>query len=118
MLGKVCFLILGIGATACGLLGYRQLRLQTLHDLAQVQRRLNEHDRDLFRLRSEIAEFVTPDRVAEMARILGPLVSIGVNDGSKDLPAASPPRLEIVARPGESPSARKPRSSAAGPINR
>ena len=112
MLGKACFLLLGIGATAGGLLGSRPLRLQTLHDLAQVQRRLNEHDRDLFRLRSQIAEFVTPDRVAEMARVLGPLVSIGVNDGSKELPGDGPTRVESVGRPGETgPTRSKPRAN-------
>ena len=80
MLGKVTFLILGMGVTGCVLLGYRQLRLQTLHELAEVQRRLNVHDRDLYRLRSAVAQRVAPARVAELAARMGPLVSVGVDD--------------------------------------
>ncbi len=80
MLAKICFLILCMGAVACTVLGYRQTRLQTLHELSDVQRRLMAHDRDLFRLRAEIAAQVTPQRVAKLAGRLGPLVSIGVDD--------------------------------------
>jgi|GEM_PF-1276584 len=80
MLAKICFLILCMGVVACSVLGYRQTRLQTLHELSDVQRRLMAHDRDLFRLRAEIAAQVTPARIAKLASRLGPLVSIGVDD--------------------------------------
>lgn len=80
MLAKICFLILCMGAVACTVLGYRQTRLQTLHELSDVQRRLMAHDRDLFRLRAEIAAQVTPSRIAKLSSRLGPLVSIGVDD--------------------------------------
>ncbi len=106
MLGKVCVLILSIGATGCGLLGYRQMRLQTLHELANVQKRLVLHDRDLFRLRSEIAERVTPARVAQLAADLGPMVSIGVNDKMTE-------EIPELVETGTKPARKTPKKPAA-----
>ncbi|MBC7834949.1 MAG: hypothetical protein H7Y88_07590 [Phycisphaerales bacterium] len=73
MFGKLAFTILAVGLMACVLLATRQQRLQAVHELAQVQKRVAEHDRDLWRLRLEIARRITPQRIERMATILGPL---------------------------------------------
>jgi hypothetical protein len=79
VLAKTCVLILSLGAAACVLLGLRQARLQAMHEIAGIQRRMNDHDRNLFRLRLEIAERVTPERVEQAAQKLGPMAPIGVD---------------------------------------
>jgi hypothetical protein len=75
VVGKLSVLILAFGVLACVLLANRQLRVQSAHELAEVQRRVAYHDRDLWRLRIEIASRVAPDEVERMGRGLGTLVT-------------------------------------------
>jgi len=85
--------ILSIGVVACVLLTTRQLRLQAVHELAQVQKRVAEHDRTLWRLRIEIARRVTPanvERLAARRAGLSPLPPVPVVPGST---APEPARL-------------------------
>jgi hypothetical protein len=76
MLAKLGVLVVGVGVIACGLLGIRQARIQAAHEMADVQRRIARHDRELWQLRAEISRRVTPDKAEEMGRKLGPLVGI------------------------------------------
>lgn len=73
MFAKIAAVILAIGVVAGALLSLRQLRLQAVHELATVQRRVAEHDRTLWHLRVEIAARTTPERTEELAQALGPL---------------------------------------------
>lgn len=76
MFAKLVLVILSVGITAGVLLATRQQRVQTAHELADVQRRVAEHDRTLWRLRAEIASRITPTRISAAAARLGPLAPI------------------------------------------
>ena len=86
MLAKLCALILSIGVVACGLLAIRQMRVLAAHDMADVQKRIAKHDRELWKLRAEVARRVTPEQVRELAAKFGPLTPI------------SPERFEVLVR--------------------
>jgi hypothetical protein len=79
VLGKVLFLILCIGASACVLLTVRQQRLAVVHDMAAIHNRLAQHDKVLFDVRARIAQDLSPMRVQQLASALGPLSPIGVD---------------------------------------
>jgi hypothetical protein len=70
---KIAVLIVSIGMVACALLGIRQGRILAAAETAQVQRRVAEHDRTLWRLRIEIASRVTPEQVESKALAIGAL---------------------------------------------
>lgn len=74
---KVAATILALGLTAAGLLAMRQLRLQAVHESASIQRRVAEHDRQLWKLRGDIATQLTPSHIKEMSARLGPMVHVG-----------------------------------------
>ena len=73
MFAKIAVLIVSIGIVACALLGIRQGRIIAAAETAQVQRRVAEHDRTLWRLRIEIASRVTPEQVEGKALAFGTL---------------------------------------------
>jgi hypothetical protein len=100
MLPKICILILSLGMTAGVLLHLRQARLQAVHELARVQLRMNERDRDLFRVRTQIARQVTPDRIEQAAKTFGPLTPVGVETAAAPQPPADPaaPRSRTTAQ--------------------
>lgn len=76
MFPKLALLIVCIGLCACVMLGIRQQRIQAAHELGQLQRKVVEHDRVLWRLRLEIASRTTPDRVEACARKYGLLDAV------------------------------------------
>ena len=76
MVYKLAALVVGMGLVACVLLGIRQLRVQAAHEMADVQNRIARHDRELWKLRAEIAKVTTPDRVELLARKFGMLTPI------------------------------------------
>ena len=63
MFAKLLLIITLIGATACILLVNRQQRIETANEIAQIHRRLLEHDQALWTMRNEIASRCTPDQV-------------------------------------------------------
>jgi hypothetical protein len=79
VLAKVLFLILCIGASACSLLSMRQQRLDVVNDMAVIHRRMVQHDRALFEIRTRIAQGLTLDRIATLASSMGTLKPIGVD---------------------------------------
>jgi len=70
---KVVFLILSVGAVAAAQLGIRTARLQLANASARATERVEEHDKTLWRLRSEIASRITPEQVEHRVLALGPL---------------------------------------------
>jgi len=66
MRAKLVVLILAATGVAGTLLGVRQQRLQAAHELVELHRRIVKADESLWRLRVEIAERVTPERVQRM----------------------------------------------------
>jgi len=103
---KLAVSILSIGLTAAALLSLRQLRLQAVHESANVQRRIADHDRLLWKLRGDIASHITPDRVRKMTGKLGPMVHL--NDPRQPKPTdtglAGEPASLTPAVPRVSPS--------------
>jgi hypothetical protein len=95
VLAKIATVILTIGIVGCILLTARQQRLQAVHDLAVLQRRVAEHDRTLWHLRAEIARNVQPRNVEALARALGPLEHIPIDPR----PGAAPLQLAAADRP-------------------
>lgn len=73
MFAKILAVILALGVVACVLLTTRQQRLQSVHDLAVIQKRVAEHDRTLWTLRVAIASKLNPARIEHLASSLGDL---------------------------------------------
>ena len=86
MFPKLCLLIVCLGVIACVLLGTRQQRVLAAHQMANVQKRVARHDRELWKLRTEIARLTTPERVEVLALKYGALAPI------------SPDRLDMLVR--------------------
>ena len=76
MVYKIAALIVGLGLMSCALLTIRQERTQAAHEMAEVQHRVAQHDRELWKLRAEIAKQITPDKVELIARKYGMFVPI------------------------------------------
>ena len=137
MVAKLIAVILAVGAAGIMMLDLRQQRLQTMHDIAMVQRRMAEHDRELFRVRTRIAAAVVPQQVEQLAARLGPTTPINVPlPGDADGPryaSTTPPyrpgststvsgsghgRIVPVGLPGKpakKPSASPPPPASTGP---
>lgn len=73
MLAKIAALILVSAAAAAGLLSVRQQRLEAVHEMSAAVRRAEALDRQLWRVRIDLARRITPERVHELAQQLGPL---------------------------------------------
>jgi hypothetical protein len=109
---KLILVILSLGVIACVLLTVRQQRMQAVHDLANVQREVAKLDRTLAHLRLEVADRITPEKVADMARSLGELRPIGVPEAA---PAPAPSGPAPGAPPAPSPTPARPGSSRPNP---
>lgn len=92
MVAKLAVLIVALGACACGLLMMRHQRAQAAHELATARLRIVETEARLWRLRSEIAQRVTPEEVARLSSSLGPLQPL-TPEALRDAPVlvAAPP---------------------------
>ncbi|MBL8990185.1 MAG: hypothetical protein JNJ48_01250 [Phycisphaerae bacterium] len=110
MFSKICFLVLVIGASACVLLSVRQQRLDAVHDMAVIQQRIAEHDRDLLRVRAAVAARLIPSRIETLALQLGPLTPIGVDPVS---PLARPATAVAAAARAAEPASRPAPARAA-----
>lgn len=107
MFAKLTVVILAIGACALSLLAMRQSRIVLAHEIAQAQLRQQKQDEQLLRLRTRIAELITPERVGVFASDLGELkpfvaehAGAVVDPAKKDSSAATPG----VSQPGAKPS--------------
>lgn len=123
MAAKIIALILALGVGAVLMLSLRQERLQVLHETAELQKRLAQHDRDFLSLRTRIASSVSPPLVQQLAAGLGPTVSIAAaGDGSAhvETPAATDAKVAagagksvLVGLPAKKPAS--PKADRAGP---
>ncbi|HHN77368.1 MAG TPA: hypothetical protein ENK11_01660 [Phycisphaerales bacterium] len=73
MAAKLAVVLVALGLIAASLLSMRQSRLQAAHEVTSARLRIREHDERLLKLRSEIAERVTPEAVREMLKESGEL---------------------------------------------
>lgn len=116
MFPKLCVLIVSVGVIGGGLLTTRQLRIQAAHELADVQRRVAEHDRQLWQLRVEIAERTLPEHVATKLDNLGPMAPIGPHRYQEFVQRELERSLDIAAVNGQEvpdrPGAKKPNAKA------
>lgn len=95
---KTCFLVLALGATACGLLVIRQQRIQAVYELASVSRRIDKLERTRWDLRIAIARATTPERVEAMAVRYEPRPTALAHLNRPEAEAAgSPPDIRSVA---------------------
>ena len=76
MFAKIVTLIVCFGLIACMMLSLRQQRIQAGHELARAQAKLAELDRDVLRLKLQIASRLTPDQIETKARKLGQLMPL------------------------------------------
>ncbi len=114
MLGKAVAIILGLGAGAVLMLHARQERLVVLHDLAVLQARLAQHDRDFLMLRTRIAAGVSPGRVQDLAAALGPTMPLAAAPAGPADWAAGAARTVLATLP----EARVPQTPASRPHER
>ncbi|MBL0922572.1 MAG: hypothetical protein IBJ10_10660 [Phycisphaerales bacterium] len=92
ILAKLAVMVGVAALTAAWLLSVRQQRIMAAHDLISAHRRMAENERTLWRLRVEIANLLTPDRIEQIAGTVGPMEPIsprrlppGVADRDKAL---------------------------------
>ncbi|MEM1423279.1 MAG: hypothetical protein AAGH64_04675 [Planctomycetota bacterium] len=72
MLAKLLVLILSLAALSASVLAVRQERLASVGEMAEALRRSERADRELWRIRVEIASRLAPDRLTEkVERALG-----------------------------------------------
>lgn len=89
MAAKIAFLIVAIGLCAVALLGIRQLRTQAAHELTEARLRIMNRDNELWRVRTAIAEGVSPRRVQQMAASLNAMQPITPELAAKPEPEPS-----------------------------
>lgn len=87
MVAKLAAVILAIGILACALLAVRQMRTQAAHELAETRLRIMQRDNQLWRVRTQIAEAVAPQRVQALAATLSPLTPLTPELAAKPVPA-------------------------------
>ncbi len=104
MFAKFAAVILAFVALAASVLALRQSRLQEAHALARAQLHVRDADERLWKLRSQIAELVTPERVGIMLADAGefrPYLLPTPADPRPSAPLRTPPRPETIARTPE-----------------
>ncbi len=66
MFGKLLLIILAAGVMAASLLVIRQHRFDTAHRISRTHQQMNEHERALWKMQSEIARRCSPDEIRTM----------------------------------------------------
>ena len=69
---NIVVVILALGLCAAALLSLRQMRTQAAHELAEARLRVLQRDNELWRLRAQIAERITPERIQELTARIHP----------------------------------------------
>jgi len=70
MFSKLLVIIVAMGLTAMGLLIVRQQRIDAAHEIARTHEQIREHERALWRIRSEIARRCRPDEIRRLIESL------------------------------------------------
>lgn len=105
MFGKCVLVILAVGVTGCALLALRQSRLQAASEMVRIQLDIRNQDEELWLLRTQIAQQITPEQVRLMMSDVGPLKPINTAANSTD---ATPPDVAATPTPSVKPSGSKP----------
>ncbi len=63
VVAKAALLIVVVGATGIGLLTERQRRFEAAHSMTVAHRKADELEREIRKLRAEIADRLTPSRI-------------------------------------------------------
>lgn len=87
MFGKSVLLIVAVGLSGAGLLALRQARIQAASELAAARLQIAGIERELQRVRAQIADRIAPAEVAAMI------------DRSQQLASVVGPRIEGPAEP-------------------
>lgn len=66
MFAKLLVIILALGVACCILLVTRQQRIEASFALTNMHRRVAQHERSLWKLRTEISELASPERIRAM----------------------------------------------------
>lgn len=116
MFGKCVLVILAVGVTGCALLALRQSRLQAASEMVRIQLDIRNQDEELWLLRTQIAQQITPEQVRLMMSDVGPLKPINTAASSTDAPpqdvAATPPSVKSS---GSKPDSTTPATKAKSP---
>lgn len=70
MFAKLLAIILTLGVVGCVLLVNRQQRIEASYTLTNLHKRVAEHDRALWKLRTEISELASPERLRQVPQHL------------------------------------------------
>ncbi len=70
MFAKLLAIILTLGVIGCVLLVNRQQRIEASYALTTIHKRVAEHERSLWKLRTEISELARPERLRQIPQIL------------------------------------------------
>ena len=68
IVAKAALLVVVVGATGVGLLTERQRRFEAAHDMTMAHRQADTLEREIRKLRAEIANRLTPARIQTMGR--------------------------------------------------
>lgn len=99
MLAKLVVLIVSVASLSASMLVVRQQRLEAVGEMADTLRRSERADRELWRLRVDIAERLSPEELNEAIRAtLGPMEPILIDDCERWCPPGLGDTLEANAR--------------------
>jgi hypothetical protein len=84
VLAKLAVMVGATALTAAWLLSVRQQRIMAAHDLIQAHRRTVQNEQALWRLRTDIANLLTPDRIEQIAGASGTMRPITPDDTQPD----------------------------------
>ena len=118
MLAKLLVLILSLAALSASVLAVRQERLASVGEMAEALRRAERADRELWRIRVDIARRLAPDQLsAKVERALGETRPILFDECERWCPPEdllAPPSGQPAAAPDPASVADAGESGAAG----
>ncbi len=133
MFGKCVLVILAVGVTGCTLLALRQSRLQAASEMVRIQLDIRNQDEELWLLRTQIAQQITPEQVRQMMADIGPLKPLdraepgageqaggAGKDSAEKEPPTSPNESARPTKPKSTPAAKPsaPRGPSASSLDR
>ncbi|GAB4519879.1 MAG: hypothetical protein Tsb0013_23630 [Phycisphaerales bacterium] len=102
MLAKLLVLILSLAALSASVLAVRQERLAAVGEMAEALRRAERADRELWRIRIEIAGHLAPDELAaSVERALGETEPILLDDCERWCPPELTPEAWVLEASAE-----------------
>jgi len=117
--GKCVLVILAVGTIGCALLALRQSRLQAASEMVRIQLDIRNQDEELWLLRTQIAQQITPDQIRQMMADIGPLKPLNSSEISSPANAQGEPTTVPAsgAAPAPASPAQPTRDPKARPTN-